>query len=154
MNNNELYHYGVPGMRWGVRKKTRNMSADAKEAQTLKKKKTYEMSNDELGKLNKRQQLEQQHKQLNPGKIAKGLLIAGAIAAALGTINKLYKSSKESAKIGKEVAGQYKATKLKKKHAAQIRNAGASVVHKYKDLKVSTKFTKPRTIKGGMKFKL
>ena len=123
MNNDELYHYGVLGMRWGVRKKSSGRrSADAEEASNLKRKRVDEMSNDELGKLNRRQQLEQQHKQLNPGKIAKGILIAGAVAAALGTINNLYRTSKESAKIGREVTQKYKTFSAKKAGAGGNKN--------------------------------
>ena len=32
MNENELMHYGVPGMRWGVRKNRISKSAKIKEA--------------------------------------------------------------------------------------------------------------------------
>ena len=137
MNNNELYHYGIPGMRWGVRKSAKRMSSDAEEAHRLKKKKVNEMSNDEIQKLNRRQELENQHKKLNPGKIAKGLLIAGAVAAALATVNNLYRNSRESIKNGKEIANQYKTTKVKTKHAAQIKAFGKDAVVKRSDLKVS-----------------
>lgn len=144
MNSDELYHYGVKGMRWGVRKKPTNWSSDAKEAESIKKKKLNEMSNDELNKLNRRQQLEQQHKQLNPSNIAKGILIAGAVAAALGTITKLYKNSKETAKVGKEISDKYKATQLKKKHAAMIRDLGEQAVLKRKNMKVSKAILAPK----------
>ena len=155
MNNNELYHYGVPGMRWGVRKSTKRMSSDAAEASRLKKKKVSEMSNDEIQKLNRRSELEQQHKRLNPSKIAKGLLIAGAIATALGTINKLYKTGQESAKLGKEISTKYKNTKMKKeRHGKYLQALGKDAVIKRKDLKVSKVFTKAKNEVSKQKIKI
>lgn len=38
MNNNELYHYGIPGMRWGNRRgKTSNTSSKSKPKTKLSK---------------------------------------------------------------------------------------------------------------------
>ena len=96
--SNELYHYGVLGMRWGVRKSryynedgslnergkkkqekelnrkrksksyTDNQSADSVRAKKIKEKKLDEMSNQELRDLNNRMQLESQYKQLTKRK--------------------------------------------------------------------------------------
>ncbi len=146
MNNNELYHYGVPGMRWGVRKSQKRMSSDASEASRLKKKKASEMSNDEIQKLNRRIELEKQHKKLNPGAIAKGILVAGAIVTALGAINKAYRVGQESTKIGKEVTAKYKNAKIKQQNKIKIQQAlGRGAVLKRKDLKVSKVFAKKHT---------
>lgn len=60
---NELYHHGVLGMKWGRRKN--RMSQDAREVKAIKKKKVSQMSNAELRKLNDRQNLENQHRNLN-----------------------------------------------------------------------------------------
>lgn len=80
MDNNELYHYGILGMRWGVRRsrkssgsskgsqkksKTDGWSEDAKTVYALKKKKVSQMSNAELRKLNERALLEKQYRDLN-----------------------------------------------------------------------------------------
>lgn len=70
-----LEHWGVRGMKWGRRKSTSSTSskssttehesADSKTAKSLKSKKVKSMSNDDLQKLTKRMQLEQQYKQLS-----------------------------------------------------------------------------------------
>ena len=68
MERKELYHWGVKGQKWGVRryqnkdgsltpagkKRYDNWSDDAKTATSLKKKNINEMSNAELKKLNER----------------------------------------------------------------------------------------------------
>lgn len=97
MNNYELYHYGVLGMKWGVRRK-RSMSDDAKKTASIKKKKIHEMSNNELREANNRLQLESQYKQLTKRKsIGKKALQAfigtastiTAVTAAAATYKKL-----------------------------------------------------------------
>lgn len=74
MYNNELCHYGVLGMKWGVRRakrkearlqnKNRGKSEDHLRAASLKKKKLNQLSNAELRELNNRMQLESQYKNL------------------------------------------------------------------------------------------
>lgn len=56
-----LTHYGVLGMKWGKRTK----SEDYEKASSLKGKKLYEMSNDDIATLNKRMQLEKTYKELS-----------------------------------------------------------------------------------------
>ena len=102
----ELYHWGIKGMKWGVRRyqnkdgtltpagkkreKTRNdrfeektkrdnWSDDAKTAAEISRKSVKQMSNAELRKLNERTQLEKQYAQLNKKDISKGQKIAGEI---------------------------------------------------------------------------
>lgn len=69
-HNGELYHYGIPGMRWGVRRAEKRAariqrkgakkgwSDDAITVAAIKTKKVKQMSNAELKKLNERNQLE------------------------------------------------------------------------------------------------
>ena len=117
--DNELYHYGVLGMKWGVRrdrsrsgssgsyrrKKTRlNLSDDARTAEKLKKKKLGEMSNAELRKLNERQNLERNYRQLNKSHIAKGMAFITSAAATTGTVLALYNNSGKLINIGKKFA--------------------------------------------------
>ena len=113
-HTDELYHWGVIGMKWGRRKgkatsgssskssRKSRMSADALEAKAIKKKKVSEMSNAELRKLNERQNLEKNHKSLNPSVISKGAKIAAATAATLGTIVALESSGKHVISSGKK----------------------------------------------------
>lgn len=113
--NNELYHWGVKGQKWGVRryqnkdgtltnagkKRQRGMSDDAREAKNIRKKKVSQMSNAELRKLNERQQLEQTHYKLNPSAVSKGLKVAGAIAGTMGTILALKNNGSQIINMGK-----------------------------------------------------
>lgn len=96
MEKNYLAHYGVPGMKWGVRRKSRTPSADSARVKAIRKKKVYEMSNDEIRDANNRLQLERQYKDLNKKKRAKKAVQAfvatagtiTAVTAAYGTYKK------------------------------------------------------------------
>ena len=113
--DDELMHYGVLGMRWGVhrsknsssvsprrRRKQANISEDTKIAKALKKKKLDEMSNAELRKLNERQNLERNYKQANKSRIAKGMAFVTSAAATTGTILTLYNNSGKLIDVGKK----------------------------------------------------
>lgn len=109
----ELYHHGVKGMKWGVRRsrsakykgKTKGWSKEAKEAYRIKQKKVKQMSNKELQTLNKRTQLEQEYKRLNPNAVKRGVAAVGTASAALGTVAGLYVSGK---KLGKNIGNLIK----------------------------------------------
>ena len=93
---NELYHYGVLGMRWGVRRRSaRQPSADSSNVKNIRKKKVSEMSNKELQDANNRIRLEREYKNLTGGKAKRAVksFIAGAgtiagVAAAAKTYQK------------------------------------------------------------------
>lgn len=115
-HTDELYHWGVLGMKWGRRKgrttssssgkssKKSRMSDDAREADRIKKKKVSEMSNAELRKLNERQNLERNHRSLNPSVISKGAKAVTIAAATLGTIAGLEKNGIHVINSGKRIA--------------------------------------------------
>lgn len=108
----ELYHWGILGMKWGHRKaknaktyskKNKKMSQDAKEAEQLRKKKLYELSNEELKRYNNRKQLEDNYKRLNKSTIAKGFAKVTALAVAAGTVAGLINNSKTISDSGKKI---------------------------------------------------
>lgn len=118
---NELYHWGIKGMKWGVRRyqnkdgtytsagrkrKRDNWSEDAKTASDIRKKSVKEMSNAELRKLNERTRLENEHKQLNPGVIRKGMKAAGTVVAVTGTILALQSNGGKMITLGRNVGNK------------------------------------------------
>lgn len=122
MINNELYHYGVKGMKWGVRKspqrssgstgkrkkkslfgfgrdKPKSKSKSSKKTSSESEKKTVkDMSDDELRRAVQRLQMEKQYKdlsskQINHGReLAKRVLNNVFIPAAEDTAKQLVKS--------------------------------------------------------------
>lgn len=125
MNEQELKHYGVLGMKWGVRKsrvagsKSKHVSRkkskypdsdDHKEATRLSKKNISSLSNEELRILNNRKQLERQYYQLNmtkpkPSHIKRGLAYVAAVDAGLITVLNLYTHSDKLIKLGRQLVG-------------------------------------------------
>lgn len=113
---NELYHYGVLGMKWGVRRdrsrsgggsrRKRSMSEDAREASEIKKKKVSQMSNAELKKINERTRLEQEYSRLNPSSVKKGWKFVAGAAGIMGTTLAVYNNSNQLVQIGKKAGGK------------------------------------------------
>lgn len=75
----DLTHFGVPGMRWGVRNKSRRAaqkyregSEDYRKRVDIKRKKLHQMTNDEIKALNTRMGLEKQYKELRKMDISPG----------------------------------------------------------------------------------
>lgn len=96
MDNDYLQHYGVPGMKWGVRK----WSEDAKTVSKLNTKKISRLSNAEIRKINERKQLEKQYSQLNPSHIKRGMAFVGAAAVTMNTALNFYNNGDKLIKIG------------------------------------------------------
>jgi hypothetical protein len=98
MTDKELQHYGILGMKWGVRRsqaqldraggrtKKRRAEAheDSKTAKALKKRKLRTLSNAEIRKLNERLQLERQYRELTKRKAAVGKKTANKILSRIG----------------------------------------------------------------------
>lgn len=99
-----LSHYGVLGMRWGVRKSRGSGrvsshpyskgSKDHIKAQHLKKKGLKNLTNEELKTVNQRIQLESQYKKLNPGHISKGKNVLKELAGTGALVVGVYSLSK------------------------------------------------------------
>ena len=105
MDNNELMHYGVPGMKWGVirtpaqlgrkktssskslfekkkpkpKAKTKEKSESSKKETAPKPKSVKEMSDDELNAAIRRMQLEQTYVSLSPQKVSTGKAVTKRI---------------------------------------------------------------------------
>ena len=91
-NSNELFHHGILGQRWGVRRtesqlartrKTYEESEDRKKITELKQKPLSSLSNDELKALNSRLQAETQYKNLNKKQISIGRKYINNLGKAL-----------------------------------------------------------------------
>lgn len=120
MNEYELYHWGIKGMKWGVRrfqnksgrltdagkKRYNAMSDDAKRSQELSKKSKSEMSNTELRQYNERRQLERNYDQLNPSKVKTGMDYVAKAALVTTTVITLYNNSEKLINIGSKIANK------------------------------------------------
>ena len=91
-----LMHFGVKGMRWGVRnaesKKriAREESEDYSSTKKLRKQPVSTLSNSELKKINERIQLEQTYKQLTAKDVSKGRSASTKLLGRVG--NKIFDS--------------------------------------------------------------
>ena len=96
MESSELKHYGVKGMRWGIRRK-RTYHEDYQKAHS--KKSVRDMSDRELRERNNRLQMEQQYAQMTKRK-NRGAKAVKAIIAGAATIVALDNAYKTYAKYG------------------------------------------------------
>lgn len=121
MDTYELYHYGIKGQRWGVRRfqkkngsltpagkkrQKEKWSEDATEASKIGKKSVKAMSNAELKRLNERTRLEQEYSRLNPSNRKKALAAVTATAATMGTLLNLYNNSDKIIAKGKPIVSK------------------------------------------------
>lgn len=115
--NDELYHWGIKGMKWGVRRyqnKDGTLTAEGKKryisehedyTRAHTQKSVREMSDSELNARINRLQKERQYERLtaSPSKLQKAIKIAGATATALGTVTTLYNNGSNVMKLGKSI---------------------------------------------------
>lgn len=83
-----IEHYGVRGMRWGVRKSRSArakypQSSESKKVQKLRERKAGQLSNKQLQTVNTRLNLEQNYSKLNPNAIKRGTVAAAAILSTV-----------------------------------------------------------------------
>ena len=102
----ELYHFGVKGMRWGVRKaspsgsgtKSYKSSRDYNAANRLRRKAkgsgTKSLTNKEMKMLNTRLELEKKYNQLNPSSLEKGRKVLATTVSVVGGVTALYAVTK------------------------------------------------------------
>ena len=98
-----MSHYGIKGMKWGVRKERQsaNMggqtkaevksSPESSRAKELKKRPLHSLSNHEIKQLNERLRLEQEFNRLNPDVVKKGSDKAHRLLSTLDTVNRAVK---------------------------------------------------------------
>jgi hypothetical protein len=146
MPSNELRHYGVPGMKWGVRKARGSdvkPSTDRKAVDAIRKKPVPAMSNKQLKTANSRLQLEKTYSELTReqsglDKVKKGNDAAKAILAIGGTGIAAYTmaqspASKAAIRLGARVI------KFAAAAAARSAASGAADAGFYTATKVATR---------------
>ena len=73
MNNNELYHYGIKGMKWGIRRTPAQLGhKPAKTTTSQRKSEMKKMSDAELRSRINRIQMEKQYMQLTAPEVSAG----------------------------------------------------------------------------------
>lgn len=104
--SSELYHFGVKGMRWGVRKarssgsgtKSYKPSRDYNAANRLRQKAKQSgaksLTNKEMKMVNTRLELEKKYNQLNPSSIEKGRKVLATTVSVVGGVTTLYAVTK------------------------------------------------------------
>ena len=102
----ELYHFGVKGMRWGVRKaspsgsgtKSYKSSRDYNAANRLRRKAKQSgaksLTNKEMKMVNTRLELEKKYNALNPSTLDKGQRVLSTTVSIVGGVTALYAASK------------------------------------------------------------
>ena len=115
-NTDELYHHGILGMKWGVRryqnkdgsltpKGKKRYSEDYNESRNIKRKGIKRMSNDDLRKVNNRDSLERTYKN-NNSKVGKTIAIVGTTAGVIGSLNAILKNSPRVVANGKKAVNR------------------------------------------------
>ena len=101
MNNNELYHYGVPGMRWGQRKQypVQGQHPGTKKQQTTTSKPRPKKQQTKPKQQAPKKQEQQQATPQQSSRFKKGLIAAGVALAIIGTFVIARKMGQNSVKL-------------------------------------------------------
>lgn len=103
MENMELYHHGVKGMKWGVRRKRKSVdNAHEDYRRAHNKTDVKNMSDKELRERNNRLQMERQYADLTR-KTGRGKKVVNAVIATATTIAALETAYKTYSRIGGKV---------------------------------------------------
>lgn len=103
----ELYHYGILGMRWGRRTSRKSTpSDDHLNIQKLKKKRISELSNKELQEYNNRKNLERNYNSFKPKHFAMGMAALGAAAGVIGNYKNIKSNFPELLQDGKTLVSK------------------------------------------------
>lgn len=106
MENMELYHHGVKGMKWGVRRKRKSVDNTHEDYRRAHNKTDVKnMSDKELRDRNNRLQMERQYSDLTR-KTGKGKKAVNAIIATAATIAALDKAYETYTKVGGKVVNK------------------------------------------------
>lgn len=108
-NTNELYHYGVLGMKWG-RRRTKAQLAKARKSR--EKSSIKDMPDDELRRKINRLQMEQQYKKLSGTDVSRGKQFVKNAVSATTTIAALTTAGVTIYKNADKIKSLMKAAKL------------------------------------------
>jgi hypothetical protein len=126
-----LMHFGVKGMRWGVRKERGEPSEDHAKAVELKSKVkasggVHVLSNDELKQLNERLNLESNYSRLDPAEVTAGQKALDHLLGVGGNVAN-QQANKYANKYA-TVAIDHLISEASRQHASRQRNAPLKVV--------------------------
>lgn len=100
----ELYHHGVKGMRWGIRRARRQSGTEHEDYKKAHDKKSVkDMSDAELRNRNNRLQMEQQYANLTKKK-SRGKQVVDAFVSTAGTITAVMGAYATYKKVGSLLA--------------------------------------------------